>query len=117
MKNTKKTAEERAYERYPKINKISHRNATLLSLRSGQVDGYADAIRELVEPLEAENVEQARLLGMSGERELALRAELDKLKAQRDQLLEALRLTMAYASHPIIELQARAAIANATNNA
>lgn len=45
---------------------------------------------ETIRTQQSELNEQARLLGLSGERELALLAKIEQLKSQRDKLVEAL---------------------------
>lgn len=67
--------------------------------------------------------EQARLVGMGAERELALMAKVDRLERMNAELLEALDLLLRYSlSHPIhtdqsqfgnVYDKARAAIAKA----
>ena len=49
-----------------------------------------ESLRQRLAISEAEGLEQARLLGMSGEREAALLAEIDAVAKQRDELLAAM---------------------------
>lgn len=52
------------------------------------------AIESERDQLHAEVMEQARLLGMSGERELALRAEIERLRKDAERQLDALRVAV-----------------------
>ena len=62
--------------------------------------------------------EQARLVGMGAERELALKAQVDRLERMNAELLEALETIVSterdrHGYHPAWTDQARAAIAKA----
>ena len=62
--------------------------------------------------------EQARLVGMGAERELELRAQIDRVKRVNAELLEALETIVSterdrHGYHPVWTDQAKAAIAKA----
>lgn len=55
---------------------------------------YATCLREVAQPLRAENEEQARLLGAGGERELALIAENETLRKMVQVCVDAAALAL-----------------------
>lgn len=72
---------------------------------------HAESLRQQLADSEAEGLEQARLLGMSGEREAALLAEIERLKRDQNQLArkEAQKMldngTGGYYQSQIVELR------------
>lgn len=56
-----------------------------------RLEAERDALRAKLAEAHAENLEQARLLGISGSREAALQARAEKAERERDELAEALR--------------------------
>lgn len=59
---------------------------TCIDFIAAALRSYASEETQRAERAEAERLEQARLLGMSGERECALRAELARLAADKARL-------------------------------
>lgn len=86
---------------------------------SEPLQGAVKALIDRLEAAESEALEQARLNGMGGERELALMAKLEAAEKERDDLLAALQWMVlraeegGYPDGKCLE-EARAAIARAT---
>lgn len=70
---------------------ITHNKAMSIESPKDEIE----SLRQQLADSEAEGLEQARLLGMSGEREAALLSEIEQLKQHQNQLLRQLVASQA----------------------